>query len=302
MDGRSGDPADGLPGGSPDGTRSSSSRLVRTADGSRTRHSARYGETFHSVHGARREALHVYLEASGVGERLDAGERVRVLEIGFGLALNYLVTADRTLIARRHGKNAALDYHAVEHELQSAATIAALGHDAHLRYPAPLAALLDALERRTRPNDTLPGAVHRGTPGTARADTVSRSDLHRHPDDAQVPGRLGADRAAELDGGPLDSGSAVGLSVHVGEASGFRYACGAFDAVYLDAFSPPVNPECWTPVFLATLHATLRPGGTLVSYCVRGEVRRALQAAGFAVERRPGPPGKRQTLLATRLS
>ena len=302
MDGHSGGPGDNLPDGSPEGTRTSSSRLVRTADGSRTRHSARYGETFHSVHGARREAVHVYLEASGMGERLDAGERVRVLEIGFGLALNYLVTADRTLIARRHGKNAALDYHAVEHELQSAATIAALGHDAHLRYPAPLAALLDALERRPRPNDAGPGAVRPAAPGAARAATLSRSDFPHRPDGAHVPGRLGADRAADLDGGPLESGSTVSLSVHVGDASGFRYAREAFDAVYLDAFSPPVNPECWTPAFLAALHTTLRPGGALVSYCVRGEVRRALRAVGFGVERRPGPPGKRQTLLATRLS
>ena len=109
-------------------------------------------------------------------------------------------------------------------------------------------------------------------------------------------GRIGEDRVPELH----VAHGAVTLSLHVGDASALPLARAAFEAVYLDAFSPPVNPECWTPAFLAALHATLRPGGTLVSYCVRGEVRRALEAAGFAVERLPGPPGKRHTLRARR--
>ena len=245
---------------------------VATGDGSRTLHSARYGETFHSVHGARREAVEVYREAAGVGARLAAGERVRVLEIGFGLALNYLVTAERALGAAR------LDYHALEHEPQSAATIAALGHERHLECRAPLDALLAALERRERA-----AAGARATGATAAAV-------------APRPGRVGEDRAPELH----VAHGAVALSLHVGDASALPLARAAFEAVYLDAFSPPVNPECWTPALLAALHAALRPGGTLVSYCVRGEVRRALEAAGFAVTRLPGPPGKRQTLLARR--
>jgi len=260
------------------------------------------------VHGAHRESLHVYLEASGVARRLGAGERVRVLEIGFGLALNYLVTADRALIARRNGTDAALDYHAVEHELQGAATLAALGHGAHLRHPGPLEALIEALARHARPDPdrpdpTRPDATRPGAGGSsAPRSGIDARSAAAPADDARPPPRLGDDRVAELDGGPSDGCGAVGLSLHLGDANGFRYAPEAFDAVYLDAFSPPVNPECWTPAFLAALHATLRPGGTLVSYCVRGEVRRALRAAGFGVERRPGPPGKRQTLLATRVS
>ena len=33
----------------------------------------------------------------------------------------------------------------------------------------------------------------------------------------------------------------------------------------------------------------------------KGDVRRAMQKAGFSVERMPGPPGKREMLRATRL-
>jgi tRNA U34 5-methylaminomethyl-2-thiouridine-forming methyltransferase MnmC len=39
----------------------------------------------------------------------------------------------------------------------------------------------------------------------------------------------------------------------------------------------------------------------LVSYCVNGQVRRALEQAGFKVMRLPGPPGgKREVLAAAR--
>ena len=72
-------------------------------------------------------------------------------------------------------------------------------------------------------------------------------------------------------------------------------------AVYLDGFSPAVNPELWSETFLARLSACLAPGGTLVSYSVRGAVRRALTAAGLRVEKRAGPPGgKRERLWAQR--
>jgi hypothetical protein len=73
------------------------------------------------------------------------------------------------------------------------------------------------------------------------------------------------------------------------------------DAVYLDPFSPAVNPDAWTPAVLAAVAGRLRPGGVLATYSVAGAVRRALAAAGLAVSKVPGPPnGKRETLLARR--
>ena len=38
--------------------------------------------------------------------------------------------------------------------------------------------------------------------------------------------------------------------------------------------------------------------GVLVTYCSKGEVRRAMQAAGFVVEKIAGPPGKREMVRA----
>jgi tRNA U34 5-methylaminomethyl-2-thiouridine-forming methyltransferase MnmC len=42
----------------------------------------------------------------------------------------------------------------------------------------------------------------------------------------------------------------------------------------------------------------MQEGGLLVTYCSKGDVRRALIAAGFTVEKIPGPPGKREMLRA----
>jgi tRNA U34 5-methylaminomethyl-2-thiouridine-forming methyltransferase MnmC/glycine/D-amino acid oxidase-like deaminating enzyme len=92
----------------------------------------------------------------------------------------------------------------------------------------------------------------------------------------------------------------VRVELIVGDASALPWP-EAVDAVFLDGFSPAVNPELWDPALLARVAASLRPGGTVVSYCVRGNVRRALAAAGLHVERRPGPPGgKRERLWARR--
>jgi tRNA U34 5-methylaminomethyl-2-thiouridine-forming methyltransferase MnmC len=74
----------------------------------------------------------------------------------------------------------------------------------------------------------------------------------------------------------------------------------ACDAVYFDAFAPAKQPELWTPDVFTRMHNALRPGGLLVTYCAKGDVRRAMLSAGFAVERLPGPPGKREMLRAMR--
>ncbi len=74
-----------------------------------------------------------------------------------------------------------------------------------------------------------------------------------------------------------------------------------YDIVYFDAFAPEKQPEMWTPEIFALLYRQMNPGGILTTYCAKGAVRRMLQAAGFTVERLPGPPqGKREVLRAVR--
>jgi tRNA U34 5-methylaminomethyl-2-thiouridine-forming methyltransferase MnmC len=69
-----------------------------------------------------------------------------------------------------------------------------------------------------------------------------------------------------------------------------------FDVIYYDAFGPRVEPGLWMPARMQQCFELLNEGGIFVTYCAKGEVRRNLQAAGFVVERLPGPPGKREML------
>lgn len=73
-----------------------------------------------------------------------------------------------------------------------------------------------------------------------------------------------------------------------------------FDIIYYDAFDPAAQPELWTEAIFEKLYSLTAPNGILVTYCAKGSVRRAMQAAGYTTERLPGPPGKREMLRATK--
>lgn len=71
-----------------------------------------------------------------------------------------------------------------------------------------------------------------------------------------------------------------------------------YNLIYFDAFAPKVQPELWTEHIFKIMFNALKVKGVLVTYSAKGSVRRALQSAGFTVERLEGPPGKRQMLRA----
>jgi len=74
-----------------------------------------------------------------------------------------------------------------------------------------------------------------------------------------------------------------------------------FDLIYYDAFAPGAQPELWTREVFEKLYGMLAAGGILVTYCSKGDVRRAMLAAGFKVEKLTGPPGKREMLRAKKV-
>lgn len=68
---------------------------------------------------------------------------------------------------------------------------------------------------------------------------------------------------------------------------------GRAEAWFLDGFSPARNPEMWEGDLMAEVARHTAPGGSFATYTAAGHVRRALQAAGFAVTRAPGFARKR---------
>ena len=75
---------------------------------------------------------------------------------------------------------------------------------------------------------------------------------------------------------------------------------GEYDLVYFDAFGYRVQPELWSEEIFSRLCRAMKPGGILVTYAARTIIRNNMKAAGFHVEKLPGPPGKREMLRAKR--
>lgn len=74
----------------------------------------------------------------------------------------------------------------------------------------------------------------------------------------------------------------------------------SFDLIYFDAFAPEKQPEMWSQELFNRLYVLLNDRGILTTYCAKGVIRRMLQAAGFIVERLPGPPGGKREILRAR--
>jgi len=73
-----------------------------------------------------------------------------------------------------------------------------------------------------------------------------------------------------------------------------------FDLIYYDAFEPETQPELWAQEVFEKLNLWSSPFGVLTTYCCKGYVRRNMLGAGFEVEKVPGPPGKREMIVAQR--
>ncbi len=187
----------------------------------------------------------MFLESSGVLERLENGQPTKVLEIGFGLGLNFLITADKA-----SSMSTRLDYHAYEHDLVDCQTLGSMGYEQFLTNPG----LLETLTRELYRN----------------------SSISRH----------------------MKFSPTLNCSVELQDASVASIPCACYHAIYLDAFSPDNNSECWTPEFMSALAQALTADGRLVTYSAKGSVRRAMLTAGLDVQKLPGPPGKREFLLA----
>jgi tRNA U34 5-methylaminomethyl-2-thiouridine-forming methyltransferase MnmC len=74
-----------------------------------------------------------------------------------------------------------------------------------------------------------------------------------------------------------------------------------FHIIYFDAFDPVAQPELWTETVFKKMFDMLFSKGILVTYCSKGAVQRAMQAAGFSVEKLKGPPGKREIIRAIKM-
>ncbi len=76
---------------------------------------------------------------------------------------------------------------------------------------------------------------------------------------------------------------------------------GSYDLIYFDAFGPDKQPEMWSLKIFEKIAAITKPGGILVTYSCKGDVKRNLRASGFEVKLYPGPAGKRHIIRAYKI-
>lgn len=231
-----------------------------TDDASPTLVQAATDDAMHSGCGALAETQHVYLAGSGVAQRLAAGQATRVLEVGFGSGMAWLLSADAALA---HGTP--LAYVGLENQLPPEPVIRQLDFGRFLRRP-------DLLDRYCRWLAAFPQTTEVASAApqthTFQFETVCLQ---------------------------LELGDAVQWCLH-GQRD---ESAPRFDAIYFDPYSPATSPRLWQQDIFAALRKLLASDGKLASYCVSRPVRDALAAAGYVVNKVPGPAGgKREVLLA----
>lgn len=223
-------------------------------------YSPRFHERYSSCAGGVAQAMTVFLGGCGLPERWRSRESFTVLETGFGLGLNFLSTW--ALWEADPQRCQTLHFVSVEGFPVSAADM--------LRH------LADAL-----------AADGNHTPLDARI---------------QVLGQELASAWMQLSPGLNHFDFAQGqvrltVVVDAVQPALARVSCVA-DAVFLDGFSPAVNPEMWSPATLAAVSAHVQVGTVLATYTIARAVRDALSGLGFSVRKLKGLPPKRDRLQA----
>ena len=219
--------------------------IILTDDGSHTISVPDMNVTYHSIHGAIQESMHVFIQAglrdSGVFDFVGVNH---VLEIGFGTGLNALLTL---IEADKHMNR--IYYTAVELYPLNETEISQLNYCEQLN-------------------------VAHYKPLFEKMHQCEWEEMFEITDNF----RLTKTNCSLLDFSSENS----------------------FFLVYFDAFDPAAQPDLWTKEVFEKLYSMSNEGGIVVTYCSKGDVRRAMQAAGFSIEKLAGPPGKREMLRASR--
>ncbi|PSL32238.1 tRNA (5-methylaminomethyl-2-thiouridine)(34)-methyltransferase MnmD [Chitinophaga ginsengisoli] len=217
-----------------------------TADGSHTVSVPAWNVTYHSIHGAIRESVHVFIDAGlKYQQSKKPADTLSILEMGFGTGLNALLTFREAVRERKN-----LYYQTIEQYPLTWKEVGPLNYADQLNEPI-LQSVLTTLH---------------SVPWNTDVQINPYYCLHK-------------------------------THAALQDVSFTR----SFDIIYYDAFAPTAQPELWTEDIFEKLYHCLTPGGILVTYCSKGNVRRAMKAVGFIVEKKvPGPPRKREMLRAIR--
>jgi len=93
------------------------------------------------------------------------------------------------------------------------------------------------------------------------------------------------------------------FTIHKVEADFLKWdSIERFDVIFFDAFAPEKQAALWQEDIFAKCFSLLNKGGLLSTYCSKSIVQRQLKSVGFEVKKYPGPPGKREIIVARKIS
>lgn len=213
----------------------------------------RFNDVYRSRANGLAQAQHVFLQGCGLPQAWRGHHQWVVLETGFGLGLNFLVTWAAWQLDEV--RSDALHFVSVE------------------AYPVQADDVLKSAQALVaQPQDAaLLARVQQLAPQLAQAWQNLQAGIQTWTfDQGRVQLTLGVGDARDM---------ISRLPLHA-------------DAVYLDGFSPARNPEIWNFDTLQAVAHRCKLGTRLASYTVAAQVMRDLTALGFDVQKRPGLPPK----------
>ena len=217
-------------------------KIITTSDGSHSLLNEELSETYHSVHGALQESIHVFIR-HGLAYILQARSApISIFEVGFGTGLNALLTLQYSLTHQKRISYTTVEASPLPEEIWSR-----LNYDSLIGLP-------DEYKN-----------LHQATWGVVQSLTPHFNFLKVNETLQQ-----------------------------------FKFSMPDIDLVYYDAFAPGKQPELWSLTMLEKVFHALRPGGVIVTYCAKGQLKRDLASLGLIVETLPGPPGKKEMVRATK--
>ncbi|MBT3065604.1 tRNA (5-methylaminomethyl-2-thiouridine)(34)-methyltransferase MnmD [Rhodoferax sp. U11-2br] len=223
-------------------------------------YSPRFQDRYHSCTGGLAQAAGVFLRGCGLPQRWHEQDHFTILETGFGLGQNFLATWAAWLADPQRCQQ--LHFVSVEAYPVAAADLVRAAQAAE----AGLGELALPLVPVGPLADELAGVWQNLSPG------------QHHFQFAQGRVQLTLAVADVVQVLP-------GLDV-------------VADAVFLDGFSPGINPDMWSAATLQAVAGLCRRGTTLATYTIARRVRDGLTQAGFAVKKCQGLPPKRDRLEA----
>jgi tRNA U34 5-methylaminomethyl-2-thiouridine-forming methyltransferase MnmC len=217
-------------------------KIITTSDGSHSLLNETLHETYHSIHGAMQESVHVFIK-NGLECALGKNSSpISIFEVGFGTGLNALLTFQFAKARQLRIRYTTIEPSPVPEEIWS-----------RLNYSRSL-----GLEQQYRSLQNSEWEVEQMIEGNFTLlklhVTLQQVDIEEH----------------------------------------------SIDLVYYDAFAPSKQPELWELPLLEKISRGLKPGGFLVTYCAKGQLKRDLKSLGLTVETLPGPPGKKEMVRASK--